>query len=604
MKQNCNSITSTAGLDFWEACIPNVLSNITWCDRPILIRRQLDCAFSKAISHHDNPCPKGLVLVFGSLARPEPAQDIDLIIVLAGTSEEHIYHRLRFGEWSVDLNVVNSNWLRDAWKDVEWGYWINDAHVVAATDPSLELLWRQSANRYWTPTGRTGRSADHISMAKSLIRAATLVSKLLNPLLYQFFMHEAARAITCGVLDRVGNRIFSHRTFITELTTVGSKLLPMHLIKELVCALSGKECSFDRYVEIRGAVSDFLRNDKVQLFTGYSQSLSRIDRVNALVNLAVGSAAHKTEALLRERNAEEWLPDAVSIESLNQAVTAIEVQGNHERTMKSFRLGDNVEIPRRGDIPGVRWFDLKGDRLKLVVNTGGCHTPSCVFCPLPGYGRASERKSIQDTLELILSRYSPHSLALYTDGNFLDTREIPYNERQNICTLLRKHHVEELTVESIPRFVTYESIAEMLELSAVKLTIAMGFQSYGNSYAISKLGRPDVDVLFDRAIDIIHSAGASVRLYLLTVWQGDTSVSISASDRLVQSIEWAKDREVEVISICPYRNPIEKLDIAKESSYINSLLELVASINPVESSKIEVLRDSLDSCVNDREGFI
>ena len=344
-----------------------------------------------------------------------------------------------------------------------------------------------------------------------------------------------------------------------------------------------------------------MRNDKVQLLTGYSQSLPRIDRVNVLVNLAVGSAAHKIEALLRERNAEEWLPDAISIKSLNQAVIAIEVQGNHERTMKSFRLGDNVEIPRRGDIPGVRWVDLKGDRLKLVVNTGGCRTPSCIFCPLPGYGRASERKSIQDTLELILSRYSPRSLALYTDGNFLDTREIPYSERQNICTLLRKHHVEELTVESIPRFVTYGSIVEMLELSAVKLTIAMGFQSYGNSYAISKLGRPDVDVLFDRAIDIIHSAGASVRLYLLTGWQGDTSVSISASDRLVQSIEWAKNREVEVISICPYRNPIGKLDIAKESSYINSLLEIIASINPVESTKIEVLRDSLDSCVNDWE---
>src|SRR6185369_12137917 len=121
-----------------------------------------------------------------------------------------------------------------------------------------------------------------------------------------------------------------------------------------------------------------------------------------------------------------------------------------------------------GGLPGVRWCELVGGRLKLILATGGCRTPTCAFCSLPRYGASLGRADPVRAVAEALARHRPKELALYNDGSLLDPRELSPEELAAICREIAAHGVARLAIESTPRFVTRQSLTELAARSGVE----------------------------------------------------------------------------------------------------------------------------------------
>jgi len=194
---------------------------------------------------------------------------------------------------------------------------------------------------------------------------------------------------------------------------------------------------------------------------------------------------------------------------------------------------------------------MEARRLKLIVDTGGCKTPTCSFCELPRFATRGRTAPIAPAVEAALERDQPEELALYNDGSLLNPEEVQPDDLHATCRAMAKYGIRRLWIESVPRFVTRVRIDAILQTSEVQsLVVGMGFQSVGNAFSMGLLGRPDADALFERAIDIVHDAGAVARLYLL--WGFGRFTPSQWADRLNRSIAWAHNRNVEIITVCPY----------------------------------------------------
>lgn len=569
---------------FWTRHLEQILSSISAEKSPMDIRGQLDCCVQELL---DKPgTPPTLVLLFGSLARGDAPSDIDIIVISDSAQKTRVYNRFRLGTWTLDLNIADSTWLQDAWRNIEWGYWLNDSHVLGTNLQDLDLLWRKSANRYWSAEGRAMRATEHKSLFLGLAEVAGRIDGEKHPLCFRFLAHETARALACGLIDRFGDRNFSHRTLLTELSELEGFPLSLEAIGQIQRHLCFEISKDESYLETRKHLSALYRDTWFQSLTGYSPDRPIRDRYCALVDCLLNEADCDLENLLAEKGAQEWLPSASELEILLNIGAAY----LHSEITRPKQVRTVITPPRKGHILGARWAEMNGNRLKLIFNTGGCKTASCTFCSLPAYGRSSSPTSPAATVGAALALYRPESLALYNDGNFLNPRELAISERQEVCRTVGKFNVQKLTIETIPRYVTKEDVLEIIDLSGTRLTVAMGFQLYGNAFAVGHLGRPDVDALFDRAIDEIHEVGAEVRLYLLAGLESyDSDLEMK---RLLRSIHWAQKRQVELISVCPYRSEGRSLP----TTDLTILQRTIRSIHSVDGVRVEMLGQSLDSC--------
>lgn len=540
-----------------------------------------------------------LLLLFGSLARAEAASDIDLIVVTAGAPHEHRYWRIPRKTRHVDLNVVNENWLRDAWLDVEYGYWLNESYVLDATDDDLVTVWKRSCNLYWSPASVRGRAGTHRAMTLQLLAAHARAHEAGLPLVSRLIGHEAAHACGCLLIDRRGGRAYSRRTFLAELHVAAREANRESVaVAELrSCLAGGGERCDDAFARLRGAISSLFRNGAVASLIGFDRASPRAVRVAALCTMAQRTVGPQLEQVLERAGFDRMLPPSASLASVMTAIETLardDAQGRPRPFVLQHALS-TARVPRRGDIAGARWVACENGRLKIVLNTGGCKTPSCSFCALPAYGRSAPRANVAATLESALAEYRPREVALYNDGNWLNPREVAAGERLTACDALRRHGVSRLTIESIPRYVAREVVAEVLARSGVdRLTVAMGLQCVGNAFAVVQLGRPDVDALFDFAIDEVHEARGKVRLYLL--WGYGETLLEQWSDRVERSIEWARARDVDKISVCPYISPIGGGSPDDWAMALNALRQRLNRLRLSPSGTLEILDQSLHSC--------
>lgn len=544
-----------------------------------------------------------LVLVFGSVARGEHAQDLDLIVVSGSGSPDHGYRRVAGHHYRVDLNVVTESWLRDAWHDVEYGYWLNESYVLAGNDAALLTTWKQSCNLYWSPASASRRTHAHRAMTLALLVAGAKARDAGLTMLERLLRHEAARAAGCAVIDRHGSRIFSHQTFVSEVTAACAEAaVPASVTTELLRSLSGgEEGAAPRFLRLRQEISRLLRDPSVSTVMGHNAADTREKRIGALCRLAQTSSGVAFEDRLASAGLDAVLPTTEQQAGLLGATDTLLKHTAPSRPLPFLQKhsGPSVVVPSAGDIPGARWTSCEDGRLKIIVNSGGCKTPSCAFCALPVLGRSAARADLAQTVNAALVRHDPQEVALYNDGNLLNPREVSPTQLRETCDLIGRRGITQLTIESIPRFVTCGTIADVKRRSRVqRLVVALGLQSIGNAFAVGQLGRPDVDALFDYAIDEVHDAGAQVRLYLL--W-GFGDIALDAwADRLAASIEWARARGVEILSVCPYAPPIVDLPLQHSATSLDWLREIIRPFQTGPCTKVEIVGAGLASCAPQR----
>ncbi len=587
----------------WQTDLVDALWGVTLEGEPMRTRHALRES-ARAWARQAGSLPvRFAVVAFGSVARVEPSNDLDLIVVDADATRGHRYVRLTRGERHVDVNVVSESWLRKAWADIEYGYWLNESYVLAANDAALVSTWKRSCNLYWSPAGVARRADTHRAMTLQLLAARSRAHDAGWALIGRFLGHEAARAAACAIIDRHGSRVFSHRTLVAEVVAATAEAaLPAAATAALLAALAADKCDRESgFVCLRRDVSRLLRDPVVGAVLDYDAAEPRTVRVSALCRSADGSAGSAFTEALTGAGLDERLPTAAQLEGLPAAVATLLQRLAPACAVPSLQPTRLLEAPTpgRGNLPGARWVEWEGGRLKIIVNTGGCKTPSCAFCALPAFGRGAPRADVAGTLVAALDRHRPRDLALYNDGNLLNPREVSQTELRAVCDAIQRHRVARLTIESIPRFVDRGVVGEVRIRSGVgRLVVALGLQAVGNAFAIQRLGRPDVDALFEFAIDEVHDAGAEVRLYLL--WGFEPVALETRRERLARSISWAQARGVETVSVCPYRSPLHAEPARDAAAPLDDLHAIVRSLAPAHGTTIEIVGSGLASCALQR----
>lgn len=588
--------------DLWCSRLQDIISGFRLNGNPLQVRYNLRQLCKKLEHNSEIKNEEFLLLLFGSLARGEQANDIDLIVVIEDISgASHFYKRVYFGATQVDLNLVSRTWLEKAWADPERGYCISESYVLAVKG-QFEEVWRIAANKFYSWPIRKIRMKEHRSDVSILLNAAQSAETRGRIRISRLLLHEAIRRAASAVIDHSGTRIYSHRSFLGEFRHSCRRAgIPIEIESVLLRGLCRNDTSFVtqanvEYLDTRRNISALLRSPEMKLNTEYRAYLPLRERVDNLVSIASSPWGSLVEHYLFDREDSKWLPETISIEL---ARTSLEKVWRYLRPHRPISLSqestDEIKTPVNSSFPGVRWLEYSNNRLKLIVSTGGCKTPTCTFCLLPRYGRIGNRIELSQSLALPLKYYGPSDLALYNDGSLLNQGEINHSELFAACKVIREFGIKRLWIESIPRFVTRKILETLRELTGVEsLIVGMGLQSVGNWFAIPYLGRPDVDSLFDRAIDEIRDAGAKTRLYLL--WDYNVKDLDFWESRLLKSLRWACSRRVEFITVCPYVSSKES-QIKKDKEYsLFRLKRILSSVENTGSTHIGISFQGKSSC--------
>ena len=586
----------------WRSAITDAVSRWRRILRDSVASRQALASClrtSIAVAH----CDSGpfLLLLFGSLGRGEPAHDVDILLVLPGESPELSYDRIMAGTTQCDLNVASRAWLEDAPLDPEWGYWLTEAYLAAGDSAVLESSWLSAANRYWSRDAMARRLSMRGHMLDDLLVSAEGALKEGRRAAACYLTHEAARIVASMVIEYSGRRTFSHRSLIGETFGGLSRLgVPPTATWGLIRALLGGVVAPRRrasrlYRALRAGLSRVCR--KLPADTGYSPAQNQAARLRAL-RICLES---RPSVLLETSQAgtTSLFSDSRFVEGSIRAMRHIERTIHRAgRLVVAHRTGRTLPAPpTRGTIRGARWVECERNRLKIILNTGGCKTPTCSFCALPEFGRSFPRRSPAETVREALGLYRPREVAIYNDGSLLNPAEVRPEDRVELWRTVRAAGVTGLAIETIPRFVQSKVIRELVAECAVEdVTVTMGLQCISDSIAVRTLGRPDVDAVFERAIEVITRAGANVRLYLL--WRPPLPPNVSPQRLLATSIRWALQRRVKRITICPWIDPAGNPS-ASSSVDLCGLLEVLAAVAPAllnRHTRVDVSLPDVVSC--------
>lgn len=514
-----------------------------------------------------------MVLLFGSAARCEPSRDLDLLFIYIGSGQDewHRYSRERRNGLEIDLNIASETWLQKSINDIEWGYCLAESFLLGSSHPDLENSWRQLVAKAQRPGRYAERIDQHFQMSGQLQNAAeSVIDK--RPIFARVLAHEALRCLAMATIEQFGGRVFSHGTFIKDYYSASLRAgVSVLLMEEVARCLAGVDSTIaitpeslaSRYREARKIVSLALRGPLTDA-GAYAVSRPRVERILLLTSDA--SSNQECDALEKQLAGLGLHESLTSFPLLHSVImTADRIARATVKTSESIHArsaglkhlhATKLSVPLRNASKGTRWVEYRDNRLKVILTTGGCRTPSCTFCTLPYYGRSASNMPASATVQQFLRVYKPQTLALYNDGSFLNPSEIPRDELVKTCKVIRRADVQGLAIESIPRFVTDEVLEVLRCTSGVTdLTVAMGFQCVGDWAAVQLLGRPDPDALFDRAIHLLKKHAIKIRVYLL--WGFPVLSKELWEDRMTQSLEWLHRRAIDQVTICPYVAPTQ-----------------------------------------------
>lgn len=547
------------------------------------------------------PPPNGaLILVFGSLSFccDARASDIDVIVVDPNSESDHSYFALAFDQAIIDLNICSATWLRDSWKDRGWGYWISTSRIVSCShDYSLEHTWMNAVNLYHSPNAVVSRWKEMKCDLDHLIAAATEAERNGWSALTRLYQHEVARLACLMICDRGSRRIYSKSTFVEDTRCAAASLgiedLAMTILRHLSVGDSGFQgAQIDGFKSLRLCLSRFYR-DSVELAKhGYTKAGHEKDRLAALSSIAFTPEAQYLDQTCMTSSFYHMLYAGPQPELFHAAIRAADSAAPVKRKAMSQRLANCSRPPEMSPVPGIRWVERRNDRVKIVLQTGGCRAGACSFCGLPAFGRMAR---YDDTIVLSAIRKTivpqDRHVSVYNDGSFLDPREVSDYLCDGIVEHLKDCSVRRLDIESLPRFVLQRRHERILSIGSFEeVWLAMGLQTIGDWMAVERLGRPDCDALFVRAIEILRSVGIRTRIYLL--YGFGTYGKAFWMNRLRESLDWCRHQSVSRVTVCEFSDPLT----GSRNEAIPSAIEVMSQLGDAYSNSVDVIPAGSSSC--------
>lgn len=167
-------------------------------------------------------------------------------------------------------------------------------------------------------------------------------------------------------------------------------------------------------------------------------------------------------------------------------------------------------------------FGEEFQRRVVILMSAGCSVPTCTMCPFTNYNNFGSEVSILSPLAQLEEHTAKHPLkqtnliAIYNDGSFFADKEISREHRIEVARWIKSKEIERVVVESLPQFVTDDSLCEFVSaIYPKKLTIGVGLQSANNVVRELCVNTKFSLKEFERCIFLCHQNGVRVKSYVM-----------------------------------------------------------------------------------------
>lgn len=156
----------------------------------------------------------------------------------------------------------------------------------------------------------------------------------------------------------------------------------------------------------------------------------------------------------------------------------------------------------------------------LILRTRGCYWADLKGCSMCGYardtlGRSATSEELGLQLREALSRYrgEPY-VKVYTSGSFLDDREVDPDSRTRLLAGF-DGRARRLLFETLPEFVTDESLAPLRDVFGGDLEVALGLESTQPQVLQRLVNKGSTPAEYLAAASHVRTRGFSPKAYLL-----------------------------------------------------------------------------------------
>jgi radical SAM enzyme (TIGR01210 family) len=196
-------------------------------------------------------------------------------------------------------------------------------------------------------------------------------------------------------------------------------------------------------------------------------------------------------------------------------------------------------------------------RKRVILTSGGCSIPTCSMCPFTNENNYGLTVAGRDLLQQVITSIGLHPLgfsvlALYNDGSFFASREIPQDIQIAIARMVSASGIKKLMVESLPQFITKSNLGSFIEaLHPVKLEVGMGLQSADDIVRETLVNTRISRTSFERAMSTLKFFGVTPKVYLMVkppfITEGEAVTDAVASVGYLQSLG------INNVTLCPTR---------------------------------------------------
>jgi len=156
----------------------------------------------------------------------------------------------------------------------------------------------------------------------------------------------------------------------------------------------------------------------------------------------------------------------------------------------------------------------------LILRTRGCYWADEKGCSMCGYakdtlGRSATPAELSEQLDRALARYRDEPyVKLYTSGSFFDDREVDPESRRRIVGAFAGR-ARRLLVESLPEFVTSDTVGPLRAAFAGELEVALGLETTDPGVLARFVHKNAPPSEYLAAADRLRALGARAKAYLL-----------------------------------------------------------------------------------------
>lgn len=218
----------------------------------------------------------------------------------------------------------------------------------------------------------------------------------------------------------------------------------------------------------------------------------------------------------------------------------------------------SLEEPQSSTVDSIVLQGMLLKRKRIVLLAPACVSATCTMCPLPNEAidinrRAFSQENLIRQFEHAFCQSDIHSfdaVTVYCNGNFFADREISPKVRNSIYKRLAQSSAKYLIVESLPNFITAQSIKTAKELlGRVRLVVSMGLQSADDDVRDVAINTVCTKEAFERVVHMLNECTFIPQVFCMV--KPPFLTEQEAIGDAVGTLEYVQGLGVHEVILCP-----------------------------------------------------